>query len=162
MGAPGAPGALGAPGAAGAPGALGAPGAPGAAAPGAASGFIEERSAPHPEHFSGRGMPGIMGMIFPHEGHSFGPDTSAGLKHIMHLLSFGCCMGELRQVPPNVRCANVRNLEPRTSNARTSNARTLGALRVALECLTAFPFICFEQVRPMRSVRCEIAHRRAV
>lgn len=48
--------------------------------------FSEERSAPQPEHFSGNGIPGITGMIFPHAGHSLGPEISAGLKHITHLL----------------------------------------------------------------------------
>lgn len=80
---------MGAPGAIGAPGALGAPGVgalEGTLGEPAAPELSEERSAPQPEHFSGNGIPGITGMIFPHVGHSLGPEISAGLKHITHLL----------------------------------------------------------------------------
>ena len=83
----------------GALGVLGASGALGAPGVGALGGMLgepvalvlsEERSAPQPEHFSGKGIPGITGMIFPHDGHSLGPDISAGLKHITRLLSSDC------------------------------------------------------------------------
>ena len=75
LGAPGAFGALGAPLVCGAAGGLIVPSP-------AALGAIDERSDPHPEHVSGKGIPGITGMILPHCGHSLGPEISAGLKHM--------------------------------------------------------------------------------
>lgn len=67
-------------------GAAGDAGFPGVGIPAPGSSSL----VPHPGQSSGVGMPGMTGMIFPHEGHVLGPETSAGLKHMVFSSRINC------------------------------------------------------------------------
>ena len=78
---------LGLPGAAGAFVGAGAGPGPACGGPGVGIFSPSSKGVLHPGQFSGVGIPGITGIILPHEGHFLGPDTSAGLKHMVFPLS---------------------------------------------------------------------------
>ena len=81
--------------------------------------FGSSRGVPHPGQFSGVGIPGITGMIFPHEGHFFGPEISAGLKHMA--FSFQTQRVSSASLPQGSSSSREAGIERRIQKARFAN-----------------------------------------